>query len=348
MSIDNNQKISTALTLCATELKLNNPSLRDTTLKNYKNLLSKILEGSLSIGLDITEIHCNLPKCFLFESKSIIQVINETKWHKEYKPLSERTRKNYYAVLLSLTRGIAIDENSAYYLKDYNYEFELLNESIKSIELQQIPRPKELQLKNLTIDKLLKLLSYHRDKTDLDSILLELVGAINCCLCLRNEPASMLISKDYLNQDEQQYKRTNFIWNKGRNKKYLYIRYNKVRTEKDPQREIPITGYLNTVLNRYLKEYENFNDDDIKPLLFKTRGMNSPDKSVMSEPNYCNLVKRVWRHLDLDLSSTLIRKVYAMDIRRKYGGKLTEEMKACIKLDHSKSVHDSNYIIFYD
>ena len=91
---------------------------------------------------------------------------------------------------------------------------------------------------------------------------------------------------------------------------------------------------------------------NIRPLLYKSKGYKDAEfyseLDTMSSANYVGLVKRVWKHMDLDLTSTLIRKVYAMDIRTQYNGKLSEEMKACVKLDHSKQIHDTNYIVFFD
>lgn len=332
-------------TYCCNEIMLNNPQLRDSTLKNYGSMIKRILIGSVNSGLNI-DSHKNIPFCFKHNSNQVINVINKTLWLKEFKPMSEKTKKNYFAVLLSLLRGIAMDEPETDYLKNYTSHFNILNENIKSEEFQQQPKEKELQLKGLRMKDLIKGLNYHKLKDDMDSLLLMTVGGINAHLCLRNEPASMLLSDTYLSQDDPLHKRTNFIWNKGRNKKIMYIRYNKVRTDLDPQREIVIKGALNTILNKYiekLKIYEPVSSP--RPLLCKTRGSS---KICMSEPNYCNLVKRVWAHLGLDLTSTLVRKVYAMDVRKQYNGKLTEEMKACVKLDHSKSVHDTNYIVFFD
>jgi hypothetical protein len=335
---------SDILDKCVQEIRLNNPTLRDSTLKNYKNMLFRILKGSLSAGLNI-DSKKNIPFAFKYNSHQVINVINKQLWLEEPKPITERTKKNYFAVMLSLLRGTAQDEPESDYLKNYTYHFETLNSNIKAMEMNQAPKPKEQQLKDLSIKELLKGLNYHKSKSDIDSTLLALVGAINCYLCLRNEPANMMLSNDYLSQDDPQYERTNFIWNKGRNKKYMYIRYNKVRTEKDEQREIPITGDLNTLLNKYIKQYNDMDGDkDLRPLLWKSKG----EEGCMSDANYVGLVKRVWKHMDLDLTSTLIRKVYAMDIRTQYNGKLSEEMKACVKLDHSKAIHDSNYIVFFD
>jgi len=335
---------SDILDKCVAEIKLNNPTLRDSTLKNYKSMLFRILKGSLSAGLNIDSKN-NIPFAFKYNSHQIINVINKQLWLEEPKAITERTKKNYFAVMLSLLRGTAVDEPESDYLKNYNYHFETLNNNIKALEMTQSPKPKELQLKDLSIKKLLKGLNYHKSKNDLDSTLLALVGAINCYLCLRNEPSNMILSDTYLSQDLPEFKRTNFIWNKGRNKKYMYIRYNKVRTEADEQREIPITGELNSLLNKYIKQYDDHTPGlSYRPLLYKTKG----NEGCMSDANYVGLVKRVWKHMDLDLTSTLIRKVYAMDIRTQYNGKLSEEMKACVKLDHSKQIHDSNYIVFFD
>ena len=64
--------------------------------------------------------------------------------------------------------------------------------------------------------------------------------------------------------------------------------------------------------------------------------------------NYLQYLNAVWATAGLTMTSTLIRKVYANDIRREHNGKLTEEDKACKKLDHSKKVHDTNYVLFFD
>ena len=68
----------------------------------------------------------------------------------------------------------------------------------------------------------------------------------------------------------------------------------------------------------------------------------------MSESMYNQYLSNIWTHKGKTLNSTLIRKVYANDVRREHNGKMTEELKACDKLDHSKKVHDSNYILYFD
>ena len=80
------------------------------------------------------------------------------------------------------------------------------------------------------------------------------------------------------------------------------------------------------------------------PLIFKSKG----DNDLISGPRYIQLVKRCWQHMDIIMTSTLIRKLFAIDIRKQFNGKLSEEKKACDKLDHSLAVHNSNYVLFFD
>ena len=63
---------------------------------------------------------------------------------------------------------------------------------------------------------------------------------------------------------------------------------------------------------------------------------------------YTNLMKKVWEHKNLTMTSTLIRKLYAIHIRRKFKGKKTAEMKACDVLDHSMEVHNNCYVLYFD
>ena len=118
-------------------------------------MIYRILKGSLNAGLNIDSKQ-NIPFAFKYNSIQVVNVINKQLWLDEPKEITERTKKNYFAVLLSLLRGSALDEPDSDYLKNYTYHFETLNNNIKSMEMTQSTKPKELQLKDLTIRKLLK------------------------------------------------------------------------------------------------------------------------------------------------------------------------------------------------
>ena len=67
----------------------------------------------------------------------------------------------------------------------------------------------------------------------------------------------------------------------------------------------------------------------------------------IGESGYVKMVKRVWKHTGIELTANLIRKIYANDIRKKFNGKLTNELEACNKLDHNIGVHNTDYIIYF-
>ena len=329
------------------ELKINNPSLRPKTLDTYTKLLVRLTKLLLEKEYDIRLLG-NIPFCLVHTPVDVCDLINEM-------DIADVTKKNYYSTIMSLMRGQGIENPGIFdnSLEIYREQFEELKQSINAVEELQEPKKKELQIKELTIQKLKKGLNFHRKKLrkdpyDLDSALMLMVGTINTELCLRNEPANMVMTSEYLEQDE--YPKTNFLWVCGRNKKVMVIRDNKVREGgKDPEKALEITGQFNSIINKYIKALENhiqsrIADVDMLPLIFKSKG----DGSNISGPGYVALVKRTWQHMDLIMTSTLIRKVFAIDIRKKYGGKYTEEKKACDKLDHTMAVHNKNYVLFFE
>ena len=81
------------------------------------------------------------------------------------------------------------------------------------------------------------------------------------------------------------------------------------------------------------------------PLLYKSKGDLNEN---ISGSGYCAMLKRVWAHKNINMTSTLVRKLFSIDIRKKYNGKLSEEVKACEKLDHGLHVHNTNYILFFE
>jgi hypothetical protein len=290
----------------------------------------------------------NIPICFIHTPADVINIINGL-------DKKDCSKKNIYSCVMSLMRGQAILQPGIYDepLEMFRKSFEVIKKSINAQSELQQPKKKELQLKDLTIKVLKSGLGYHlkklrQNKYDIDSALMLLVGTINTELCLRNEPASMVITNNYLDKD--MFPKQNFLWNKGRNKKMFIIRENKVREGgKDPEKALEITGKFNSYINKYFVALENKLGEkicelDMIPLIYKSKG----DGDLITNGGYVQLVKRCWQHMDLILTSTLIRKVFAIDIRNQFNGKLTEEKKACEKLDHSLAVHNNNYVLFFE
>ena len=329
------------------ELTDNNPSLRPITVRQYVFVLVRLMKVLEELNVDCRFIG-NIPICFIQSPEDVVKIINNL-------DKKDCSKKNIYSCVMSLMRGQAMLQPNIYDepLEIFRKNFEILKKSINAQQELQQPKKKELQLKELSIKVLKSGLSYHanklrKNKYDLDSALLLLVGTINTELCLRNEPASMVITNEYL--DKEMFPKQNFLWNKGRNKKMFIIRENKVREGgKDPEKALEITGKFNSVINKYLvalenKIGENIKDLDMIPLIYKTKG----EGDLITNGGYVQLVKRCWQHMDLILTSTLIRKVFAIDIRNQHNGKLTEEKKACEKLDHSLAVHNNNYVLFFE
>jgi len=340
-----NEKIIQSITQ---ELIKNNPSLREQTINQYQRVIVRLLKVLEEKGEDVRLCN-NIPMCFLKSAEVVCDVIeNDDK--------VDVTKKNIYTCIISLMRGQAIlydvwmGDDALAIFRD---KFTIIKNKINASSELQNPKKKELQLKDLTIKKLKSGLSFHanklrKDKYDLDSALLLLVGTINTELCLRNEPASMVITNNYL--DREMFPKQNFLWNKGRNKKIFIIRENKVREGgKDPEKALEIVGKFNSYINKYFVALENKIGDkicelDMIPLIYKTKG----DGDLITNGGYVQLVKRCWQHMDLTLTSTLIRKVFAIDIRNQFNGKITEEKKACEKLDHSLAVHNNSYVLFFE
>ena len=67
--------------------------------------------------------------------------------------------------------------------------------------------------------------------------------------------------------------------------------------------------------------------------------------SKMSSSLFSQNFRKLWEHIDLPISTTDLRKVYAMDVRKEFGGNLLKEKEACMKLDHNKDTHDKHYIL---
>lgn len=328
--------------------------IRGSTITQYRTKLTKLLNflSDQEQGWDI-RVHeqSGIPMCFIGNKEDTKMVIADI--HMFLADYKDRTKKSYWSVILSLIRNYDGDTN------DFVEEFNKLKDTIDNIELQQQPKENELQLKGLTIKKLRKQLGKHPVGTEK-----RMMGELALALVFRNEPATLMVSNVYLDKDE--YPTTNFLHNRGRNKKYIYIRKNKVRdcSSGDEEKKIEIDKELNFHINKYLVTHE-FNFKDIlsnkgwDPLYFYNKSKNgfigepvpffgTRIDTPMSESNYCQILKTLWSHIGLCLTSTSIRKVYANDVRRLYNGKLTEELVACEKLDHNKQVHDTNYILYFE
>jgi len=330
------------------ELLLNNPMLRENTIKSYCNTLWRLCEDLE----EETRYIGNIPFILLKDYEKVTDfILNSEK--------GKSAKKSHFSVIISLCRGMALDNPGvcAVALAHYRKNHESLLKEIGQKQIEQKPSKKEEIIKTLNMDMLKNGLKYHsqalkKNPNDIESAVLLMAGTLSTELMLRNEPADMVISNKYL--DEITHPKTNYLWNKGRNKKYIIIRENKVRVGgRDEEKRVEIKGHLNRTINAYLRSYwsvdpsaeDAVKEGDIVPLLYKTKGDISKN---ISGPGYCSMLKRVWAHMDIKMTSTLIRKTFAIDIRKKHGGKLKEEIEACNILDHGMGVHNTNYILFFE
>ena len=326
-------------------IKEDNPSIRDTTLKTYGRQLNKLYGEFYLKDTDLPLTH-NLPNALLDTDKTIA-ILNDKGWG-----LSENSIKNYLSVIMSVCRNVAEFDNCyASYLK----EFYVVRDSINARQIKQEPKNKaEEDLQHISLEDLEGYLWYHKKRSegkenkDIESALLYMLGHIHLDQKLRNECAGVVLTKRYITTEEDKY--VNFIWVKNRNEKRLVIRRNKVRnpdSDNYKAKEVVLGKACNTAINKYIQILER-NDIHIPPLgmplLHKFKG----SQGEMSSANYTQIIKKVWAHRDLALTSTLIRKLYAIEVRNKYKGKLTEEAIACEVLDHSQEIHDKNYVIMFD
>ena len=305
------------------ELRLNNPSLKEGSIKAYKGHLRAIIELCNSGSYED----------FFKSPDTICKLIKDC-------DKSMNTKKAYLGVLCSLTRGKTLATEDEEYIKTYSkyvLEFEDLKRLIEIEKIKQKPVGSESILKDLSMKGLhLGLQKHKRDfmsdpTKNKDSLMLYIVGLFHIHFTLRNEVPTL--SFKYTHEFDEN-KDNNFIMVYSRNRKHLVINKNKVRDPASPTHKPRIEKIpkdLNWALN--------------KLLLSKEMG----DKLIEIENSgYTKLVKRVWKHKGLELTSSLIRKLYATEIRQEHKGKLTEEIKACEKLDHSIQVHNSDYIIYFD
>ena len=136
----------------------------------------------------------------------------------------------------------------------------------------------------------------------------------------------------------------------------MVIRNNKVRNPSrgDPAKEVILKGSINTAINKYKQVLTNKhgNLNSVIPLViskhFTNSGCSGDGSENISSSHYSQLFKKIWKHKEYDLSTTQLRKIYAMDIRDKYKGNLIKEKEACEKLDHSNDTHNKHYILDFN
>lgn len=308
------------------ELKLNNPTLRDGSIKAYKGHIRAIIHQS--------ELH---------EYEELFTKAEEITSDIKDAYVSMNTKKAYLSVLCSLTRGRAINGNE--YLENYNkyvFEFEDLKRLIDIEKIKQKPVGEEMIIKDLTMDLLHRALLKHKrdymadNEANKESLMLYIVGLFHYHFTLRNELPTLYFTDTNLQNPNTpvDWKKDNYIICHSRNHKSMVINKNKVR---DPNslnheaRKEKIPKDLNWALNKLLSN--------------KKMG----DKLLSIENSgYTKMVKRVWKHKGWELTSSLIRKLYACEIRTEHKGKLEYEIQACKKLDHSLGVHNTDYIVYFD
>ena len=330
-------------------LKKGNEGYKDSTLRTYGRNLNRLYCEIYKAKLDMT-LNEGVP-LGLSDTTEVIKILELQGW-------TDRTTKNYYSLLLALLRG---HPNYTEAYKAYRVNFEMIKKTLDDKQIKQEPKQNEKFLENLNMKELDSALNvyYKRimksKKTDLQASSFYMLGLLHVDQCLRNEACEMFISDTFLPIED--YPKTNFIHNAGRNSKTMIIRDNKVRNPdhegyKGPK-EVKVSKKLNSAINRHVETLHNndlYKDGKAFPLVLKRLdkgGEHDPEWKCTSSV-YAYLVKKIWKHKGWELTSTLIRKLYAIEVRQKYKGNLVKEKIACEKLDHCKDTHDKHYVIFFD
>ena len=326
--------------------------MKDSTASTYTRMLRKLCQAYGDKGKDMTMTLGLIPACFL-NALDILKEIELSDW-------KDSTKKNNMSLMLTMLRCFLGDDK---YLDSETYQtyrsaFDKLKASNYAKQEQQKPTETEAGLEGIHFDRLPTYLNTHMNKIrsgtskDLKSALLNMLGHLHCDQVLRNECAGMMLTKNYLDKDD--YPKTNFIWNKGRNVKMLVIRDNKVRNADlgNEPKEVWLKGKVNTAINKYIQVLSNTLNValmDVVPLVTSknfTNSLTSGDGSEnISSSHYSQVFKGIWEHKGFNLTTTQVRKLYAMDVRDKFKGNLLKEKEACIKLDHSESTHNLHYIL---
>ena len=332
-------------------IKTNNPNAKDSTISTYTRLLRKLFTNIGENGADMRKVN-NLP-FFLYNTKYTIEYLELSDWGKA---LKDTSRKNYLSLILTLFRGLKESVVAGNVYEEYRKAFDILKGDLDAKIIKQEPTEDELVLKDIEFTELKRSLSYHYNKCrganadEIDHALLNMLGHLHLDQVLRNEACDMIMTEKYLTKEE--HPKQNFIWLKGRHVKMMVIRNNKVRNPDrgDEAKEVYLKGAVNTAINKYLQVLKNTenaipNGDTTYPLVYSKSYQNH---LCISSSHYSQIFKKIWSHINLELTTTMIRKVYAMDVRKKFKGNLVKEQEACDKLDHSKATHDKHYILFFD
>jgi len=331
-------------------LKKGNEGYKDSTLRTYGRNLNRIYCEIYKKKMDMT-MEGGVP-VGIGDSKEVISILETNQgWN-------DRTIKNYYSLLLALLR--TLDSYKDAY-KSYRINFDMIKKTLDDKQIKQKPKQSEKFLENLNMKELDSALNvyYKRimksKKTDLQASSFYMLGLLHVDQCLRNEACEMFISDKYL--DIKDYPKTNYIHNSGRNSKTMIIRDNKVRNPdhdgyKGPK-EVKVSKKLNSAINRHVETLRNndmYKDGAPFPLVLKRldKGGEFDKEWKCTSSVYAYLIKKIWKHKGWELTSTLIRKLYAIEVRKKYKGNLVKEQIACEKLDHCKDTHDKHYVIFFD
>ena len=330
-------------------IKEGNPQMKDSTLSTYTRQIKKLFEEVKKAGGDMTLVN-RLPN-FLYNVEFTLGFVQNSAWGELLKPT---TRKNTMSVILCMMR--ADPEGKPY--KEYRKIYDVMKEEFDKHQELQIPTEVEEGLKDVSMEQLHKGLNHHFNKLrgveneNYNTALLHMLGHLHLDQVLRNEACSMLLTEKYITIEEDP--NANFIWLKGRNMKVMVIRNNKVRNPArgDEPKEVYLKGAVNSAINKYVQVLKNVSGGDMwadamnEETNFRMRlAFHGYPDSPCSSSQYSQLFKKIWEHLGLELTTTQLRKVYAMDVRKKFGGNLVKEKEACAKLDHSKDTHDKHYIL---
>ena len=333
-------------------LKMGNNAYKDSSLRTYGRSLNRLYCEAHKAGLDM-ELENGVIKG-IRDTKAIIDIIEGGIGAK----LTDRTMKSYYTLLLALLR--TLETHTAEY-KIYRSNFDMIKKSLDNKQIKQEPKPSEKFLENLNMKVLDSSLNiYYKKimaskKTDLQSSSYYMLGLLHIDQVLRNEAIDLLLTDTYL--DMKEHPKTNFIYNAGRNSKRMIIRCNKVRNPDHEgykgEKEVKLGKKLNSAINRHIETLRNndlYTDGKPIPLVLKRldKGGELDLEWKCSSSVYAYIMKRIWKHKGWELTSTLIRKLYAIEVRMKYKGNLLKEREACEKLDHSQDTHDKHYVLYFD
>lgn len=333
-------------------LKKGNQSYKDSTLRTYGRNLNRLYCELYKEDLDMT-MEDGVP-IGLRDTDKVIQIIENGMGG----ALTDRTIKNYYSLLIALLRTL---DNWKDIYRVFRQNFDMIKKTLDDKQIKQEPKQNEKFLENLNMKELDSSLNvyYKRimksKKKDLQASSFYMLGLLHIDQVLRNEACEMFISDKYL--DIEDYPKTNFIHNAGRNSKTMIIRNNKVRNPdhegyKGPK-EVKVSKKLNSAINRHVETLRNndmYLDGEPFPLVLKRldKGGEYDKDWKCTSSVYAYLVKKIWKHKGWELTSTLIRKLYAIEVRNKYKGNLIKEKVACEKLDHTQDTHDKHYVIYFD